>query len=131
MKKLLFLITSILAISSTCVAAGCNGNQSGPDAAKERSYVVGQQDGDQTPDNDNDCPDGDFEDKKHNEGTPEFKLRPYRHHNGKDKDKNERGTDDEDDDDFIIDEIEPIRPHKKHPHDNHPAPRPMPIKPKH
>lgn len=132
MKKFLFLITSILAIGTACIAAGCNGNEGGPDAKNERSYTVGQDGEDQSPEKDDDCEDGGCEDKRLPEGLPEFRFRPHRPFNPQGDNSPERKTGDDSDGngDTGYDSIEPIRPQKKRPNKNNPAPKPMPVKPK-
>lgn len=131
MKKLLFLITSILAVCTVCTAAGCHGNQGGPDTEKERPRTIEQQDI-ETPEEDNDCKDGDCEGKKLPEGMPEFRFRPHRHFYAHDRDNKERETENDGDEneDPITNRIEPIHPHKKRPHKGRPGPMPMPVKPK-
>ncbi|MDE5943727.1 MAG: hypothetical protein K2H30_05940 [Clostridia bacterium] len=137
MKKLLFLITSILAIGAACVSAGCNA-QSGPDATNQRSYNIEQQNGDtEIPaEDENDCEDGNCEDKI-NDSLPEFKFRPHRHFYGQGERNHERETVDGDDngddgenENPLPGHADPVHPHKAHPNKKHPSPKPMPLKPR-
>ena len=133
MKKLLFLITSILAVSTACIAAGCHGNQGGPDATNERTYNVEQQDDENQPsENDDDCKNGGCKNKNLPEGMPEFKFRPRRPNTPQGDNKQERETENDGDgiEDPIGGGVEPVRPHKARPHKNNPTPRPMPVRPK-
>ena len=108
MKKLVLLITSILAAGTICVATGCHGNQGGPRADKE----------------------GGCEDKKLNESVPEFKFRPHRPYRQYGDNLEEESENDDENENPAEDKVEPIRPHKKRPHKNDPTPKPMPVKPK-
>lgn len=133
MKKLLLFIISVLVIGTMGAAAGCHGNQGGPHAKNERSYTVEQQDSeDRSTEKDDDCNDSGCEDKTLPEDMPEFKFRPHRRFNPHSDNNEKRETEGEsdDDEDAIYDRFEPIRPHKKVPHSNNPAPKPMPVKPK-
>ena len=121
-----------MAVGTACVtAAGCHGNQGGPDTKDERNYEVQIQDGEnQNHEEDKDCKDGGCKNKNFHESIPEFKFKPRRHYNSQDDNK-ERETESENDgEDTPPENIEPRQPHKMRPHKNKPAPKPMPVKPK-
>ncbi|MDE6868786.1 MAG: hypothetical protein K2J83_06580 [Clostridia bacterium] len=140
MKKLMFLIASILVIGTACVSAGCSA-QGGPDANDERSYNIEQQNSEveipeENDDNCNDdCKDGNCEDKLP-ESIPEFNFKPHRPYNMQGRRNHERETVDDVDGDGNEDEneaperVEHVRPHKTRPNRNNPTPRPMPLKPR-
>ena len=132
MKKIMFLIASVLAVGTACITAGCHGNQGGPDTKDERNYEVQQQDiENETPEEDKDCKDGGCENKNLHENIPEFKFKPHRHYKSQDDDK-ERETENDNggNEDTPPENIEPRQPHKMRPHKNKPAPKPMPVKPR-
>ncbi len=132
MKKLLFLITSVLAVGAACITAGCHGNQGGPDATNERNYNIEQQDDENQPaEKDNDCENDGCKYKNLPEGMPEFKFRPRRPHTPHGDNQLERETDNDDGiENPIGGGVEPVRPRKARPYRNNPAPKPMPVRPK-